>query len=263
VARYDRVIPPGGEGNITVQLSTIGYQGAVRKSAVVYSNDPKHPQIRLTLLAHVKVPISIRPRGVLLEGFMNDEIQRIVTIRAHGDHPLRLEAGRISLEGKVAYEIETVEEGRVFQVILRNTHKQKDRYRGFLTLKTNYPQKPEITIPFLGYIRGNLQLRPEGINFGLIESAHLRNGIHQGFSPRRSVMVTLFQGNDLKIEKVEINQRLFEVVVKETQPGKSYRIDVSLRPEGLPKGRINERMRIYTNLKDDPVAVIPIQVQIR
>ena len=61
-------------------------------------------------------------------------------------------------------------------------------------------------------------------------------------------MVTLFQGNDLKIKDIEINERLFEVVVEETQPGKSYRIDVSLRREDLPKGRINEFAKPTTGL---------------
>jgi hypothetical protein len=74
-------------------------------------------------------------------------------------------------------------------------------------------------------------------------------------------MVSLNQGDNLKIEKIEINRELFEAHVEEIQAGKSYRIDVRLYPEKLPKGIVNEKMKVYTNFKDDPVKVISIWVE--
>jgi hypothetical protein len=262
VARFDRAIPPGGEGEITLKLKTKGYQGTVRKSAVVYSNDPKRPQIKLAVKARVKVPISFEPRGVMLAGFVGDEIKQVVTIRSHKEQPLTLELAQLSLPKKVAYELKSVEEGKLYQLILRNISKKQDKYSGFITLKTNYPQKPEITVMFLGHIKGNLGFRPETINFGRIDTARLKKLKNRGQSPyQRSVMVSLNQGDNLKIGKIEINRELFETHVKEILAGKSYRIDVRLHPEKLPKGIVNEKMRVYTNLKDDPIKVIPIQVQ--
>ena len=74
-------------------------------------------------------------------------------------------------------------------------------------------------------------------------------------------MVTLHQGENLKIEKIEINEALFETQVKEIKPGRSYQIDVRLRPEKLPKRIVNERMKVYTSFKNDPVKVISIRVE--
>ena len=156
MARFDRAVPPGGEGEITLKLDTKGYQGTLHKSAVVYSNDTKHPQINLAVKAKIRVPISFEPRGVMLDGFVGAEIKRVITIRAHEDQPLTLELGKLSLPKKVAYELRTVREGKVYELILRNLSKKQDSYSGLITLKTNYPQKPEITVGFLGYIRENL-----------------------------------------------------------------------------------------------------------
>ena len=262
MARFDQALPPGGEGEITLKLKTKGYQGALHKSAVVYSNDPKHPQIKLAVKAHVKVPISVEPRGVMLDGFVGDEIKQVVTIRAHEEQPLTLEFAQFSLPKKVAYGLKSVEEGRLYQLILRNiSEKEEDKYSGSITLKTNYPQKPEITVVFLGYIKRNLQCTPETINFGRIDTAHMEKQKRGESLYQRSVVVTLHHGENLKIEKIEINEALFETQVKEIKPGKSYRIDVRLFPERLPKGKVKEKMKVCTNLKDYPAKVVSIQAQ--
>jgi hypothetical protein len=49
-ARFDRDIPPGGEGTITITLDTKGCRGVNKKSALVYSNDPRNPSFWLNLV---------------------------------------------------------------------------------------------------------------------------------------------------------------------------------------------------------------------
>lgn len=241
-----------------MRLSTGSRRNIIRKSAMVYSNDPKHPNITLTMAAQVNRPISVEPQGVMMEGFLGEEIVKVVTIKAHEDQYLTLEPVKLSLPKKVAYELKPIEQGRVYQVVLRNISQKKDKYSGFMTLKTNYPQKPEITIRFLGYIRGVLQFRPETINFGQIKNTP-KSGQRDNFSYQRSVRVTLNRGHNLKIEKIDINHNIFETHVTETQAGKIYRIDVKLHPDKLPKGIMDHKMKVYTNVKDDPVRLIPIR----
>jgi biopolymer transport protein ExbD len=263
VARFTRTIPPGGEGKIVLKLKTKGYRDTIRKSAIVYSNDPEQPQITLTVEARFRTPISVEPKAILLHGFKEDDITEVVTIRAKENKPLKLEPLRLSISDKVAYELKTIEEGRVYQVILRNIIKKSGIYNGTLVLKTNYPERPEIPIIFIGYIKGDLQILPESIKFGHIKTPRKKSQKNMKPPYQRSVTVTLNRGNNLKIEKVEINEELFEVKVKEVKAGKSYRIDVRLHPEKIPKGDVNEKMKIYTNLKDEPLKVIPIRIQIK
>lgn len=239
-------------------MKTKGYQGNLKKSATIHSNDPENPQIKLTLSAQIKVPISLEPRGVLLHGFIDENITAVMTIKAHEDQPLILEPVKLSLPNKVTYDLKTIEEGRAYQVTFRNISKKRDKYNGFLKLKTNYTNKPQITAMVFGYIKGSLQLRPEAINFGKIGMTIMKGQPAGELIYRRTIMITLNRGDTLKIEKIEINKGLFEAQIHEIQENRRYQIGVTLKADNIPKGMLKENIKIYTNLKDESVIVVPI-----
>lgn len=150
MASFDRAIPPGGEGKITLSVRTKGYEGAHRWSAKVNTNDPSMNVVTLRVKAFVKVPIYVSPRYVRLYGKERQSVTRVIEIRAGLEKPLTLEPGQFNLEGKVKYTIEEIEKGRRFKVRFTTIPSPSQTYRGFLKLKTNYPQKPEITIRIRG-----------------------------------------------------------------------------------------------------------------
>jgi hypothetical protein len=257
VARFDRAIPPGGKGNILLKFNSKGYQGVTRKSGVVYSNDPNNLSTTLTITANVKVPILVKPGRVMLKGFPGDEIAQEVTIEARENKPLEVSVSEMDLPEKVAYELKAIENGKIFQLVLRNTLQKESSYRGHITLQTNYPQKPAITIPIIGFVRGNLEIQPGQINFFPPEPQAL-NRDDPFYS--RSVLVALHQGNDLKIMKTEVNRDFFETRVTELQPGKRFRVEVKLRREQIAEIGANEILKIYTNQKDHPVMTVPMRI---
>jgi len=155
VAHFDRTIPPGGEGRITLRVKTRGYQGAFWKSAKVYTNDPRKNIEVLSIKAFVKVPIYLSTRYIYLKGIADRKITRTVRVRANVNKPLRLEQCYFDLSKKVTYRIEEVEAGRTFRIHFTNITGSVGIYRGVLKLKTNYPEKPEIII----LIRANFQKR--------------------------------------------------------------------------------------------------------
>jgi len=146
VAHFDRAIPPGGEGEITLQVDTTGYEGKIRRKAKVYTNDPRSKVEVLRIEAFVKAVISVSPKYVSLKGMADRKITKTVTVRAQEDKPLKLEPSRFNLSNKVDYRIEEVEAGREFRIHFTSIPDNVGIYRGFLKLKTNYPERPEITI---------------------------------------------------------------------------------------------------------------------
>lgn len=155
VVRFDQTIPPGQKGSIILQINTEGHRdtnGIISKDVVVYSNDPKEPRIKLGVYARISESITVEPRGVFLKGSADDDLTGVVIIRAHKDEPLILEPVKLSLSGRIAYELKTIEKGQVYQAVFRNISTEERKYNGFLTLKTNYPEKPEISIRFVGHI---------------------------------------------------------------------------------------------------------------
>ncbi len=148
MAFFDRTIPPGGEGKITLRINTRGYDGEIRKTARVYTNDPLKSIQTLTIRALVKAPITVSPGHVYLKVATGQVVTRTVRVTAGGNKPLKLEPGdfSLSISRKVRYKVEEVEAGREFKVHFTSMPNNVGIYLGFLKLKTNYPERPDITI---------------------------------------------------------------------------------------------------------------------
>jgi hypothetical protein len=159
VAHFDKAIPPGGEGKIQIKVKTKGYQGTIHKSARVYTNDPANNIVKLSIKAVIQVPIYVSSRRVNLYGTEGQVLTKLVEVRAELNKPLELTPGQFNLAEKLTYTIEEIEKGRKFQVRFTNIPGPVQSYHGFLKLKTNYPEKPEITIPITGRFRKKTQVR--------------------------------------------------------------------------------------------------------
>ena len=125
----------------------------MHKSARVYTNDPKNPVTTLVLEGVVKVPIFVSSRYVRLQGVPGARVTGSIDIRAEKEKPLSLEAVGFNLDTKATYRIEEITPGKAFKVSFTNISEANGTYLGFLKLKTNYPEKPEITIRIRGQFR--------------------------------------------------------------------------------------------------------------
>ncbi len=143
MAYYDRSIPPGGEGKITLKVDTRGYEGKFRKAARVYTNDPKIPQDTLVMEALVKTPIVLSERMVFLQGTTQEAVTRAVDIKGELNKPLKLEPVDYTLDEKVKFNIEEV-------VTFTSIPNVGNYYQGLLRLRTSYPERPEVVI----HVRG-------------------------------------------------------------------------------------------------------------
>ena len=152
MAFFDKVIPPGGEGKIQLKVNTVGFQGAISKSARVISNDSSKRTPVLRLMAIVKVAISMSPQNVYLYGAEGQSITASVEIAAGLDKTLTLTPTEFSLAGKLSYSLEEIEKGRKYRIQFKSIPGPPERYYGFLKLKTNYPEKPEMIIRIRGQI---------------------------------------------------------------------------------------------------------------
>jgi len=106
--------------------------------------------VALSVKAFVKVPIYLSHRYVNLRGTEDQSLTRVVEIKAGLDKPLTLTPSQFNLEGKVKYTIEEIEKGRRFKIRFTSIPGPPQTYRGFLKLKTDYSEKPEITIKIRG-----------------------------------------------------------------------------------------------------------------
>ncbi|MFC1868767.1 DUF1573 domain-containing protein [Thermodesulfobacteriota bacterium] len=146
MATFDRAIPPGGEGKITITMNTEGYEGNFYKTTYVYTNDPKKDWLILGIRAFVRVPLSLRPLYILLDGREDVSITKSIEIKAALDKPLTLEPTEFTLDGRVTYKVDEIEKGRTYKITFTSVPRIAGTFSGYLDLKTNYEEKPVVTI---------------------------------------------------------------------------------------------------------------------
>lgn len=148
--RFDRTILPGGVGKITLAVKTDDYRGKITRGAKVYSNDPRNKPETINIGVFVRVSIRVSPRSVNFRGEAGQVITKTVNIRAGLEKPLSIEPMAFDLDKKVQYRIEPIQEGKNFRIVFTSIPGSVGTYRGSMQLKTNYSEKPVITIPIRG-----------------------------------------------------------------------------------------------------------------
>lgn len=146
MAHYDRVIPPGGEGRISLKINTRGYRGNVSKRARIYTNEPGKRYQAVGIQVFVTVPIYVTSQHVYLRGPADRNVMSSVMVKGDGTRDLKLEETAFTLTEKVTYRLEEIEAGKHYRIHFTRLPGQVGVYRGILKLKTTYPEKPELAI---------------------------------------------------------------------------------------------------------------------
>ena len=150
VVHFDSVIPPNGKGKITVNIDTKGFDGPERWVVKVFSNDPKWKEAILDLRANIKPVITLTGSMVLFSGEKNASMTREVEIGTGLDKPLILTPTQFTLSDSVTYSLSEIEKEKRYRVTFSNLAGTQENYRGFLKLKTNFAEKPDVTIWIIG-----------------------------------------------------------------------------------------------------------------
>jgi hypothetical protein len=263
VARYDRTIPPGSEGKITLVLKTKGYQGNVHKTARVSTNDPTHSQMTIGLKGKIWVPIVMNPRYARLNGILGEHIEAVVTLRGEKEEPLKITLDSVTIPEKIDLELVEAEAGRKYEVKIKNKVNQQTNYSGHIKLTTNYAERPKLSIRVVGHIRPVLEVRPRAVNLGSLSQERVDQFRKGGKHYKRPATIILNKGNDLEIEKLELEKSLFTATSKKLQVGRMAQIIIEPDFDKLKKGKHEDRLRVYTNQKGYEVLEIPLQFEIR
>jgi hypothetical protein len=267
VARFDRVIPPGGEGKIVLQVNTKGLQGKLNKTARVMSNDPKKPNVTMGMKGKVWVPIHLRPKYARLTGVLGENIKTVVDVRGEKEDPLIIKIASVSIPDKVAVELKELEKGRRYHLEIRNKVEKVMSYRGQVTLTTNYPEKPQLVIKITGYIKPPVEVRPRALRFLSLTEERLQQFKKEGKVIELSLMVVFHKPNGFKIDKIELEKALFKIHIKETAAGRMQKgrvVQLMVEPilEKLKKGHNTDRLKIFTNQKGYEILEVPIFITI-
>jgi hypothetical protein len=150
VVSFDRGISPHGRGKIAVKVDTRGFDGSQRWGIRVLTNDPKWPVAVLDLRANIKPILTLSGKAVQFTGRNDVSVTKEIEIGAGVDRTLIITPERFTLPGKAIWSMDEIQKGKKFRLTFKSIPGTSENYRGFLTLKTNFPEKPELTIWIIG-----------------------------------------------------------------------------------------------------------------
>ncbi len=154
---YDKEIPPGGKGTVSVEVNTRGYGGRrLWKRVLVETNDPENPQIQLKIGGNVEKFADIEPPNVRLVGPSGKELKRQVSVVPLEKHPFTIVGVTAEHGENIRFKLDEIKTAQTTKYLLtiENRRKEKGRYRDLILLKTDSRLRPEIRISVYGDIRG-------------------------------------------------------------------------------------------------------------
>jgi hypothetical protein len=153
VPKYDKTIPPGGQGEITLTLKPFSVIHQFKKETKVRLNDPDQPLLHLTLTGVAQPFIEIQPSHIVrLRGAPGDNLRGQVRFISHLPTPFKINEYRTTIPDKIEVTLKPEVPDKVYVVEVRNKSQQGGPYAGLVELFTNSDKRPRLIIRVFGEI---------------------------------------------------------------------------------------------------------------
>lgn len=259
VAKFDKVIPAGGEGVINLAIEGNQVHGTFSKNATVHSNDPALPVATLTLDG-TEIPfIDVEPEDrVYLQGRYGEMVECRLTVRSNEEGTGFQVTGVVSdMDDKITYEVEPGPKPGEFTVtVKKNPELPAMAAVGSLTLRTNSEKAPEKLVQVQVVTKGSITVQPSTVNYGAV--AFGQDGAPA--EPVQKTVTLLRTEGEFQIDGVEFDSDLYQATVQEVVAGKKYQVDITFRPPVKTESRQREvgEMTIHTNDPTEPLVRVKL-----
>jgi len=251
-----KTILPGETGEIKATFKSASYNGKVKKTISVLSNDPDTPSFKLTIFGEVIEEISIKPKNINFGSFRADnQTDKIVkvTIKSLSGPDFKITKTTPSKPFVETTAIEDKSGEYTLVATLKDYHKI-GRFSGKVLLDTNSTKQPQASIVFYGVVEGDISINQKRIYCGTVS---------EGQEITKKLFVKINE-SDIKILNTKISPDYISVKVNENyeQRNPHCLVEINLHKDA-PIGKINGLLVLTTNSKDQPVINIPITGEIR
>jgi hypothetical protein len=153
VVRYDRIIPPGGKGSITLEVNSRTVRGKFEKKAMIWSDDASQMSIAVYVRGEVQPNVELTPGGYLsLWGTIGKTIKAHVDITNNHKEPMRITRVWHDMASHVKWKLTPIHPGYAYRLTVTDQSRSPAEYIGHLWLETDLPQEPELTIIVSGTV---------------------------------------------------------------------------------------------------------------
>jgi len=237
----------GEQAEIAVTFDTRYQKGHSERTITVFSNDPRKPDLAMTIKGQLAVEIETRPEEVFFSKVrLGTEETRQVTVTYLGK-------GKDFKIDKISNSSPNI---KVTQAAL------KDRKPGAILTVTKLKSMPvgpfddsieiatnrqPILVHVSGRVVGDIAVEPAQVSFGIVP---------RGQSALRILRLTNSGARAVRITEISSSSHSIAAKVDPVTPGKEYKITVELR-KGTPDGQIRGGLSIKTDDPQEPQLSVP------
>jgi hypothetical protein len=147
VAKYDKVIPPGGTGKVTLQIQPFSVVHAFKKKTYVRFNSPDPSSVTLVVTGNAQKSIDIQPSHIVrFRGAPKDDLTAQIKLTSHLPFPWEITKIKNSQPDKYDATLKTEKPGKEYVLEVKNKSLEEGHYAGMIQLSTNVVHKPKIII---------------------------------------------------------------------------------------------------------------------
>jgi hypothetical protein len=263
VVRYSRTIPPGGVGQVILEVNTSGLQGRLTKSARVTTNDPRQSNTKLYLSINVRAHILVEPGPkIMLGGIVGDDIRTVVHIRSSDNQPFEITEIETNLGSVIDYKLSRKDDSNEYTLEVISKAAEQKIASGFLTLHTNHPKKKIMKLSVHLRVKPEIQVWPARLDF--------YEGSKSGSKKKESKRILMLmnnRGKSFKIKELNYNKDYFQVrpMAKNDEPATRYQFEVVPLVDSLPTGRseFRDTLSIRTDSTQAGELRVPLSIRIK
>jgi hypothetical protein len=153
-------LPPGGEGRIEVKFNTKGRKGVTSKTVDVTTDSETNPKLTLTVKGTIEV-LAAFENGYLDLGRVMMGTTKTQTVRIEAKDPVALRLSDLKVSNPAILKAEMVAGAAVPAVKVTFTAGDAPgNVSGNITVATNVPEVPALTLQVRASVGGDLDVRP-------------------------------------------------------------------------------------------------------
>ena len=253
MAKFDKVIPPGQEGKIQLVIEGKKVTGNFDKSAQVFSNDPEHPVMTISMSGEITPYIAVEPAPRLyLQGRYDEAVEKKLTLRSN-EQGLEFEVTKVesNIDNLITYKIERAQQWGAWELtVWKNPKLASQNQYGTITVHTNSQKVPEKVLQVQVITKSAITVQPQTLNFGTVQFA----GTGKEVPPVTRNVIAIKSEGEFQIQDITFTSDRFSAEIEPITAGKHYTIKVSFLPpkKTQPMQTVNAEMIVHTNDPREP-----------
>jgi hypothetical protein len=268
--RGPRVIPPGAEAALLLELDTAGLRDEVRAHVVLATNDPHAARLELQVQGRVESLVDLLPRPAIFVSAFRWEVEdkeSAIALANRGESPLEILSMRLDGDRFTA-RLKAIEPGRRYELAVKLRESgPAGMGLGRITVHTN--QGETIAIPVFTLLRDKIYVNPTEVDLGRITRGQIERHPESARDRTETLYVYKYRGEGFRIQidsgpafitidKIPSEGPAAMVNIPRQGPTAVFELRVAPIPAKLQSGPLEGTIRISTNDPEVPEIRVPV-----